>query len=152
MMKEAQNRGLITSNPVIKTFSRTVDKKKQVILTDKECEKLFDITRITELWNDRFVYYAYSFVAGLTGMRAGELLALTIKDISPTKIYVKKSYNGTFGMSTTKTSEERIAPIIPDIYRILYFVWQRHPNEDEIISSLLMGKTNERWKRTSCIL
>ena len=43
MMKEAVNRELIESNPVEKTFARTVDKKKQMLLTDEECAKLFDI-------------------------------------------------------------------------------------------------------------
>ena len=130
MMKEAVNRELIESNPVEKTFARTVDKKKQMLLTDEECAKLFDIERIKDLWKDKIVYYAYSFVAGLTGMRAGELLALTINDITSSKIYVRKSYSGTFGMSTTKTSEERVIPITPEIYRVLYVAWQSHPNDE----------------------
>ena len=130
MMKEAVNRELIESNPVEKTFARTVDKKKQKLLTDEECAKLFDIERIKDLWKDKIVYYAYSFVAGLTGMRAGELLALTINDITSSKIYVRKSYSGTFGMSTTKTSEERVIPITPEIYRVLYVAWQSHPNDE----------------------
>ena len=130
MMKEAVNRELIVSNPVEKTFARTVDKKKLKLLTDEECAKLFDIWRIKDLWKDKIVYYAYSFVAGLTGMRAGELLALTINDITSSKIYVRKSYSGTFGMGTTKTSEERVIPITPEIYRVLYVAWQSHPNDE----------------------
>ena len=34
----------------------------------EECAKLFDIERIRDLWKDKIVYYAYSFVAGLTGV------------------------------------------------------------------------------------
>ena len=99
------------------TISRTVDKKKQELLTDEECAKLFDIERIKDLWNDRIVYYVYSFVAGLTGLRAGELLALTINEVYPNKIVVKRSYNESYGMTTTKTSEERVVPITDEIYR-----------------------------------
>ena len=117
MMKEAVSKGLIERNPVEMTISRTVDKKKQELLTDEECARLFDIERIKDLWNDRIVYYVYSFVAGLTGLRAGELLALTINEVYPNKIVVKRSYNESYGMTTTKTSEERVVPITDEIYR-----------------------------------
>ena len=130
MMKEAVNRGIIGSNPVEKTFARTVDKKKRRLLTDEECAKLFDIDRIKYLWNDRIVYYVYSLVAGLTGLRAGELLALTINEVNQNKIIVRKSYNESYGMSTTKTSEERVVPITSEIYRYLYVAWQSHPNDE----------------------
>lgn len=130
MMKEAVSKGLIERNPVEMTFARTVDRKKQELLTDEECAKLFDIDRIKELWNDRIVYYVYSLVAGLTGLRAGELLALTINEVQRNKIIVKRSYNESYGMSTTKTSEERVVPITDEIYRYLYVVWQSHPNDE----------------------
>lgn len=130
MMKEAVTNGLIERNPVEMTISRTVDKKKQELLTDEECAKLFDIERIKYLWNDRIVYYVYSLVAGLTGLRAGELLALTINEVYPNKIDVKRSYNESYGMTTTKTSEERVVPITNEIYRYLYAAWQSHPNDE----------------------
>ena len=130
MMKEAVSRGLIERNPVEMTIARTVDKKKKELLTDDECARLFDIERIKDLWNDRIVYYVYSFVAGLTGLRAGELLALTINEVYPNKIIVKRSYNESYGMSTTKTSEERVVPITAEIYRYLYAAWQSHPNDE----------------------
>ena len=117
MMKEAVSKGFIERNPVEMTISRTVDKKKQELLTDEECARLFDIERIKDLWNDRIVYYVYGFVAGLTGLRAGELLALTINEVYPNKIVVKRSYNESYGMTTTKTSEERVVPITDEIYR-----------------------------------
>ena len=84
----------------------------------QERAKLFDIDRIKYLWNDRIVYYVYSLVAGLTGLRAGELLALTINEVTQNKIIVRKSYNESYGMSTTKTSEERVVPITSEIYRL----------------------------------
>ena len=130
MMKEAVKKELIERNPVEMTIARTVDKKKQELLTDEECAKLFDIDRIQELWNDRIVYYVYSLVAGLTGLRAGELLALTINEVKHNKIIVKRSYNESYGMSTTKTSEEREVPITAEIYRYLYVAWQSHPNDE----------------------
>ncbi len=130
MMKEAVSKGLIERNPVEMTIARTVDKKKKELLTDDECARLFDTERIKDLWNDKIVYYVYSFVAGLTGLRAGELLALTINEVFPNKIIVKRSYNESYGMSTTKTSEERVVPITAEIYRYLYVAWQSHPNDE----------------------
>ena len=130
IMKDAVSRNLIPSNPVEKTIPRTVEKKKHELLTDEECSRLFDMDRIDEIWNGKIVYYVYSFVAGLTGLRAGELLALTINEVKQDRIYVKRSYNESYGMSTTKTSEERIVPITSEIYRYLYVAWQSHPNDD----------------------
>ena len=161
MMKEAVSKGLIERNPVEMTIARTVDKKKkkkQELLTDEECARLFDIERIKDLWNDRIVYYVYSFVAGLTGLRAGELLALTINEVYPNKIIVKRSYNESYGMTTTKTSEERVVPITDEIYRYLYVAWQSHPNDEEDFIFSFDGKKpmnegrDERGKSKGCVL
>ena len=111
-------------------LARTVGKEKQKLLTDEECVRLFDADRIKELWNDRIVYYVYSLIAGLTGLRAGELLAMTINEVFRNKIVVKRSYNESYGMTTTKTKEERVVPITDEIYRYLFVAWQSHPDEE----------------------
>ena len=128
MMKEAVSRGLIERNPVEMTISRTVDKKKQELLTDEECARLFDPENMPKIWGGNLLYYAYSFVAGLTGLRAGELLALTIRDVTPEMICVNKSYDSKHRIiTTTKTSEERNIPITHEIYRMLYVSYHSHP-------------------------
>lgn len=130
MLNEAKLQGFISLNPVSNTLSRTVDVKHQELITDSEWKALFNEEALKTIWNNKICYYAFSFVSGLTGLRAGELLALTFKDISPTAIIVEHSYSAKYGVGTTKTSEKRIVPITKDIYIILYLAYSSHPNED----------------------
>ena len=150
MMKEAVSRGLIERNPVEMTISKTVDKKKQELLTDEECARLFDPENMPKIWGGNLLYYAYSFVAGLTGLRAGELLALTIRDVTPEMICVNKSYDSKHRIiTTTKTSEERNIPITHEIYRMLYVSYHSHPKRkaDYIFSSDGVMPINEAHAR-----
>ena len=90
--------------------------------------RLFDPENMPKIWGGNLLYYAYSFVAGLTGLRAGELLALTIEDVTPEMISVNKSYDSKHRIiTTTKTSEERDIPITHEIYRMLYVSYHSHP-------------------------
>lgn len=128
MLSDAVARQLIDANPVSGTLPRAVDEKKQELLTDDEWFKLFKPENMNEIWGGNLLHYAYSFVAGLTGLRAGELLALTIEDVTPEMISVNKSYDSKHGIiTTTKTSEERNIPITHEIYRMLYVSYHSHP-------------------------
>lgn len=128
MLSDAVARQLIDANPVSGTLQRAVDEKKQELLTDDEWFKLFKPENMKEIWGGNLLHYAYSFVAGLTGLRAGELLALTIEDVTPEMISVNKSYDSKHGIiTTTKTSEERNIPITHEIYRMLYVSYHSHP-------------------------
>ena len=128
MMEDAVKRELIHSNPASATLPRAEDKKEHILLTDDECNTLFAEKNMKKLWNDDILSYTYSFTAGLTGLRAGELLALTMEDIRPDSINVSKSYDSkNREITTTKTSEERIIPITHEIYRLLYVCYHSHP-------------------------
>ncbi|QEN03291.1 hypothetical protein EW093_00740 [Thiospirochaeta perfilievii] len=81
-------------------------KKVRGILTETEIRKLFDKENYTEYWGDNFLYYTASLVACFTGMRQGEILALTPDKIFENHIYVCHSYNK-FGLGPTKTKETR---------------------------------------------
>lgn len=127
MMEDAVERQLIDKNPVAATLPRAVDEKAKILLTDDECFALFKQESMERLWNDNLMNYTYSFVAGLTGMRAGELLALTFEDISKNAINVEKSYDSkNKEITTTKTSETRVIPITAEIYRLLYTCYHSH--------------------------
>lgn len=148
MMNIACQKKLIEDNPVSGTLQRTVYKKKTELLTDEECSRLFDLREINWIWKGEYHYYTFSYIAGLTGMRAGELLALTLDDITPTTIHVSKSYSSKYGLSTTKTSEERTIPITPQMYNMLVAVYKMHPKKSRYIFSISgdqpMGEGNSR--------
>ncbi|MGL1892160.1 MAG: tyrosine-type recombinase/integrase [Spirochaetaceae bacterium] len=81
-------------------------RKVRGILTEHEVSKLFDKANYHEYWGDNFLYYTASLVACFTGMRQGEILALTPDKIFENHIYVCHSYNK-FGLGPTKTKETR---------------------------------------------
>lgn len=133
MMEEAVNRRIIPFNPVDGTQKRKVDKKKTELLTDEECAKLFDPDRIKELWNDNICFYAINYISGVTGMRVGELLALTFHDISVNEIRVSRNYSSKFGFGATKNSEPRIVPITKEIYILLYTAFHAYEHDSDYI-------------------
>lgn len=130
MMEEAVKKEMIGLNPVKGTVSRCVDAVKRELLTDEECSRLFAYNAINEIWKGKLCYYGYNLVANLTGMRAGEIIALTIDDISEHEIRVNKSYSEKFGMGTTKTSKKRDIPITAGIYRLLLSIYHSNPHND----------------------
>lgn len=75
--------------------------KKRVILTMETAKKVFHIK-----WNNDLTCLA-SMVAMCTGMRCGEILALTYEDLGDECIYVRHSYNVKDGLKCTKNMESR---------------------------------------------
>lgn len=148
MMEEAKRLKLIEENPVKGTVSRRVDKKESRLLTDEECAKLFDPANIKTLWCGNFCFYTANYISGLTGMRIGELLALTIQDVSPTEIIIRKNYSSKYGIGTTKNSEVRRVPITKEMYLMLYTVYKSHKFPSDYIfcvtSAKPMGAANCR--------
>ena len=84
----------------IVSFSGTSKKKK--ILTKETAELLFSTH-----WEDEKAELA-NLVAMLTGMRAGEILAIRKQDIGKDCIYVNHSWNKKEGLKTPKNGDTRI--------------------------------------------
>lgn len=78
------------------------ESKKKKILTKEIAELLFSVK-----WNDEKAELA-NLVSMLTGMRAGEILALRKQDLGKDCIYVNHSWNRREGLKSPKNGEERI--------------------------------------------
>ena len=78
------------------------ESKKKKILTKEAAELLFSVK-----WSDEKAELA-NLVSMLTGMRAGEVLALRKQDLGKDCIYVNHSWNRKEGLKTTKNGEARI--------------------------------------------
>jgi len=104
----------ITSGIV--TFSN--DTKDRKILTLEVAELLFSIK-----WKDERAQLA-NLVAMLTGMRAGEILALRKQDLGNGCIYVNHSWNRMEGLKSPKNGDQRIVyfPFPNIIQKMLYYV------------------------------
>jgi integrase len=63
-----------------------------------------------------------------SGHRSGEILALRREDIGEDRIYVRHSWSVQDGLKGTKTSKERIAPLIPSIREELLALADSNPH------------------------
>lgn len=107
VLDSAKVDGFLTKD--LKTGLKRLPKNKKKIrgiLTESEVRKLFDKANYEEYWGGNYLYYTASLVACFTGMRQGEILALTPEKIFENHIYVNQSY-GTYGLGPTKTKETR---------------------------------------------
>lgn len=75
--------------------------KKRVILTMEMARSVFRVK-----WDNEYARIA-SMLSMCTGMRLGEILALTRDDLGYDCIYVRHSYNAKDGLKCTKNTEER---------------------------------------------
>lgn len=91
--------------------------KKRSILTMEMARSVFRVE-----WGNNMARLA-SMLSMCTGMRCGEILALTADDLGENCIYVRHSYNIKDGLKSTKNGEERTVfvyfPYIMEQLRIL---------------------------------
>ena len=91
--------------------------KKRSILTMEMARSVFRVE-----WGNNMARLA-SMLSMCTGMRCGEILALTADDLGENCIYVRHSYNMKDGLKSTKNGEERTVfvyfPYIMEQLRIL---------------------------------
>ena len=91
--------------------------KKRSILTMEMARNVFRVE-----WGNNMARLA-SMLSMCTGMRCGEILALTADDLGENCIYVRHSYNLKDGLKSTKNGEERTVfvyfPYIMEQLRIL---------------------------------
>lgn len=85
---------------------KTVKSKERHILTMDEAENLF----LGDYWDNDAARIA-NRVAMHTGMRAGEIAALRVKDIQPDGIHVGSSWCKYMGLKSCKNGDERYIPI-----------------------------------------
>lgn len=100
------------------TFSG--DTKERKILTKEIAQLLFSIR-----WSDEKAQLA-NMISMLTGMRAGEVLALRKQDLGENCIYVNHSWNRREGLKTPKNGEARVVyfPFPKLTYKMLELVSQ----------------------------
>jgi integrase len=93
-------------------------RKVRGILTEMEVRDLFDPTNFQKFWEGHIYYYTATLLACFTGMRQGEILALTPEKVFPNHIFVNASW-GKNGLGPTKTGETRKVYVKPDVMEAL---------------------------------
>ena len=147
MLKEAQRRGIISHNPAEDVRPLPGKCKTRGVLTQKEVKKLFAKENFGEYWKGNAMYYTANMLAFCTGMRQGEIAALTGEDIFPGYIVVKHSWSKIDGLKTTKAKKERLVPISDFLYQDLKSLCR--PQKSAFIFSKTGGRrpvTGQRLK------
>ena len=107
---------VIAKNPVKKVNKMPKETKESVFLTAEECNKLFEVAKVK---NEKL--YLVLLTSIVTGMRQGEVLALTWDDVdfSSNTISVNKTYSkGVLGKPKTNSSI-RTVKISPKLAHLL---------------------------------
>lgn len=101
-LKWAYNDEMLERDITAGIVSFSGESKKRKILTKEVAELLFSMK-----WSDEKAELA-NLVSMLTGMRAGEVLALRKQDLGKNCIYVNHSWNRKEGLKTPKNGEVRV--------------------------------------------
>jgi integrase len=124
MMAWAVEQELIKVNPCAKVKKLKNDRKKIEIITVEEVRKLFP-KRWQNVWNGQEIAYIANRLASLTGMRAGEILALRGEYVFNDYIFVCGTF-GEYGYGPTKNKETRFIPLIPEMIGLLKKLMERN--------------------------
>jgi len=119
IMGEAKRNEDIPENPVSSVIPYAKNSKEKGILTSEEFKTLFDPADVQRNWGGSELHFLINYTAALTGMRIGELLALTKENIEGQFIRVKHSWDRTYGIKSTKTGKNRTVPIPTELSKRL---------------------------------
>ena len=115
ILKEAVRKGELKINNADKVLNYASDTKEKGIVSSDEHKALFNMDHIDLYWKGSSLHCLLNYTASVTGLRLGELLALTREKIKPNYIDVSNSYDKKYGMKSTKTNENRFVPIPPEL-------------------------------------
>lgn len=118
------------------------DKEKIRYITKEEFEKFISIIK-DPLW------YTVFYMLYYTGMRKGELLALTWEDIlfedkviKITKTYTDRTNNGSYKITSTKNYQSRLISMNESLTKILLEWYQQEKKQDNFnLKNFVFGKT-----------
>lgn len=124
-LKWAAYHGEIPADPGKGLMKFSGTPKARGILTENEVKRLFEV-----LWKEERSKIA-SMLSMTTGLRAGEILALKLKDVGTDRLYVNHSWSWSDGLKSTKTGKVRVVPLLPYIRDMLIRLGESNPHGKE---------------------
>ena len=119
--KWAVANGKLSADPSAGLTRYRNDARSRGILSEPEAKKLFTVT-----WDDERARVA-SLVAMTAGLRAGEILALRVCDITENRLMVRHSWSSYDGLKSPKNGFVREVPLIPFVRSALLRLARDNP-------------------------
>ena len=137
MLIEAMARKILAANPVEKMEKLVNDRRDIKIITPAEFKKLF-VGNWRRVWDNDHISYTANKLAGLTGMRACEVLGLRGGFVYDDHIYLCKQFDE-YGYRDTKTKDKHNIPLPADMINDLLEL--KRMNGEGFVFSLDGGAT-----------
>jgi integrase len=112
---------LIPSNPAAGLVKFSGTPAKRGVLTEDEVRQLFEAP-----WAEERARLG-NMLAMTTGLRAGEILAIQVRDIEEDRLRVRHSWSGMDGLKSPKTGKERSVPLLVSLRGPLLELARRNP-------------------------
>jgi len=143
MLREAVSEGIISTDPI-----RTVRPLREVheekgIFTAMEVRRLFSADSLHQIWQDQLQYQLINMIAASTGMRMGEIRALTWECVYEDTIEVRHSWEDVVGLKETKARSNRQVTI-PSFLANAFSDFRLKTTTTELSSLVFPGRTGEK--------
>jgi integrase len=132
-LRWAHENELIRANPADGLIKFSGKAATRGVLIGQEVERLFTVP-----WADERARLG-NILAMSTGLRAGELLAVQVRDIDADRLHVRHSWSNLDGLKGPKTSEERVVPLIESVRDALLGLAKETGPQDALISDSKRG-------------
>ncbi len=137
MLNFAVQKGYLSHSPGEKIVKFKERQKEKGILTVAEFKQLFDETKTDFIWENDLLHYTINLLVANTGLRMGELRALTVKDVDINKklVFVRHSFRRKYGIAEPKWGSSRIIPIPAKVSKYLKIILdnQDYKSKDDFI-------------------
>ena len=120
-LRWAAENEFIGANPAAGLVKFSGTAAKRGVLTEQEVQRLF-----AQPWAEERAWLG-NILAMSTGLRAGEVLAVQIRDIDADRLHVRHSWSNLDGLKAPKTGEERDVPLIGSVREALLALAKKNP-------------------------
>ncbi len=152
IFREALRNGIIQGD-ITSQVQRVQDstKSSRGILSTSEVKQLFNENDFDSIWQGNKLHFTINLTACYTGMRMGEILALTEKDICENYITVARAWDRQYGFKPCKSNSQRIIPIPKRLSKqISDFVSELEINDQENLifhGDVIKKAIDDKWVR-----
>lgn len=122
-LRWAKANDLIAANPAEGLVKFSGSTAKRGMLTEPEARRLFAVEWVDERGR------LGNLLSMTTGLRAGEVLGLQIRDIGTDRLYVRHSWGNKDGLKSTKTGVERTVPLLETVRDVLLNLARKNPHD-----------------------